>query len=58
MDRLVRQHPHLPANQQEMIQAIQRVWLRITRDMIRRLTSLVRRRVVACTEARDGHTRY
>ena len=41
-DCRVRQHPHPPANQQELIQALQREWLRIPRDLIRRLTFSVR----------------
>ena len=34
-----RQHPLPPVKQQELIQALQREWLRIARDLIRRLTS-------------------
>ena len=42
MDCPVRQHPHHPANQQEQIQAFQREWLRIPRDLIIRLTCPLR----------------
>ena len=55
IDCRVRQYPHLPANQQELIQ---RELLRVRRDFIRGLTSSMRRRVSACIEASGGHTRY
>ena len=58
MDHRVRQRPHSPANRQELILALQEEWRQIPRDLIRRLTFSVRRRVFACIEAFGGHTRY
>ena len=40
VDRRVRKNTHYLANQQQMIQALQREWLRNPRDLTRRLTFL------------------
>ena len=53
MDRRVRHIPHPPANQQELIETLQREWLCIPPNLIRRMS----RRVFACIKARDGNTR-
>lgn len=58
LDRRVRLRQHPPANRQELVQALQAEWNRLPRDLIRRLTFSVRRRVLACVAARGGHTRY
>ena len=44
MDRRVRQHPHPPANQQELIEALQR-------ERLRNPCVLIRRPMFACIEA-------
>ena len=41
MDQRMRQHPHPPANHQELIRTLQRVWLRILSDVIRRLKPIL-----------------
>ena len=58
LDRQVRRRPVQPVTVQELEQCLQQEWLRITPDVIRRLTSSMRRRVVACINSDGAHTRY
>ncbi|KAK6183161.1 hypothetical protein SNE40_010691 [Patella caerulea] len=58
LDRQVRARQHVPANRQELIQALQEEWNHLPPDPIRRLTSSVRRRIMACIAAQGGHMRY
>lgn len=46
-----------PPNQQQLIQALQQEWKRITQDTIRQLVQSMRR-IAACIKANGGHTRY
>lgn len=58
LDRLLRQLVPPPSNQQELEQALLNIWNGIPADVIRRLTTSMRRRVLACIDAQGGHTRY
>ncbi|KAK7441397.1 hypothetical protein BaRGS_00040579 [Batillaria attramentaria] len=53
MDRRIRQRPHTdtPSNGHDLVRALQEEWQRIPRDLIRRLTFSMRRRLLACMEA-------
>lgn len=58
IDRQIRKRPVPPANQHQLEQYLIHAWQQIPRHVIRRLTSSMRRRVVACVNAQGGHTRY
>ena len=58
LDRQLRQRVPPPANGQQLEEVLLDVWCRIPADVIRRLTTSMRRRVLACIDARGGHTRY
>lgn len=58
LDRQIRSRPVPPVNLQHLEQCLLDEWQRITPNVIRRLTTSVRRRVVACIDAQGGHTRY
>ena len=58
LDRHLRQLVPLPGNRQELEQALINIWNGIPADVIRRLTTSMRRRVLACIDAQGGHTRY
>lgn len=58
LDRQLRRRPVQPANRQELERCLVESWREIPPNVIRRLTTSVRRRVMACINARGGHTRY
>lgn len=58
LDRQVRRRPPQPDNLQGLEQCLNDEWQRLTPNVIRRLTSLMRRRAQACIDAHGGHTRY
>ena len=58
LDRQLRQRVPPPANRQQLEEVLLDLWRRIPADVIRRLTTSMRRRVLACIDARGGHTRY
>lgn len=58
LNRQVRNRPVPPVNLQELEQCLLDEWQRIPPNVIRRLTSSARRRVLACIDAHGGHTRY
>ena len=58
LDRQIRRRRVPPVNVQDLERRLLEEWQRITPNVIRRLTSSVRRRVLACIDAHGGHTRY
>lgn len=58
LDRKIRGRQQVPQNRQQLQQALREEWNRIPNDVIRRLTTSMRRRVRACIDAAGGHTRY
>ena len=58
LDRLLRQLVPPPSNQQELEQALLNIWNGIRADVIRRLTTSMRRRVLACIDVQGGQTRF
>ena len=58
LDRQIRRQAVPPVTLQQLEQCIHDEWQRITPAVIRRLTSSMRRRVMACINAHGGHTRY
>lgn len=58
VDRRLRQRVPLPQNRQQLQQALFEEWDRIPNDVIRRLTTSMRRRILALIDARGAHTRY
>lgn len=58
LDRRIRSRRVPPVNAQDLERCLREEWQLITPNVIRRLTSSVRRRVRACIDAHGGHTRY
>ncbi|XP_048258591.1 glutamate receptor-like [Haliotis rufescens] len=58
LGRKVRNRPVPPVDFQELEQCLLQEWQHIPANVIRRLTSSARRRVLACIDAHGGHTRY
>lgn len=58
LDRQIRRRHQPPDNRQDLVRALRAEWQRIPPNVIRRLTSSMRRRVTACIDAHGGHTRY
>ena len=47
-----------PQNRAELMAAVQEEWKAIPHMQIQRLIRAMRRRMVTCMAANDGHTRY
>lgn len=58
LGRQIRQRQVAPVNLQELQQCLLQEWQNIPPNVIRRLTTSMRRRAQACIDARGGHTRY
>ena len=56
--RQIRRRRVPSVNVQDLERRLLEEWQRITPNVIRRLTSSVRRRVLACIDAHGAHTRY
>ena len=58
VERRLKARPAIPANLQELRQALTEEWQAIPRERIRRVILSMRRRCLAVVAANGGHTRY
>ena len=58
LDRQVRSRSSPPSNLQQLQQALQEEWSKISQTSIQRLVSSTRRRCIAVKDAQGGHTWY
>lgn len=58
IDRAIRRRNNVPDNIAQLEQALVEEWNRIPNYVIRMITWSMRRRIIACIDARGAHTRY
>ena len=58
MKRRLRNLPNQPQNMQQLARVLVRLWNNIPQQFLARVVRSMRQRVLACIQARGGHTRY